>query len=55
MGFSLEEIGLALGHKPKGIPTRYVHDADGRRSAERLLPILLAWEAEVKQLIEMHA
>ena len=54
LGYSLEEIGLALGHKPKGITTRYVHDVDGRRAAERRGPILLAWEAEVRRIIESY-
>jgi integrase len=54
LGCTLEEIGLALGHKPKGTPVRYVHDSDGRRAAERRRPILLAWEAEVGRIIAMH-
>jgi integrase len=54
LGYSLEEIGLALGHKAKGTTTRYVHDVDGRRAAERRRPILMAWEAEVRRIIEAH-
>ena len=54
LGYVLEEIGLALGHKPKGTPARYVHDADGRRAAERRRPILLAWETEVRRIIETN-
>jgi integrase len=51
MGYSLEEIGLALGHKAKGITTRYVHDVDGCRAAERRRPILTAWEGEVLRIV----
>ena len=54
MGYSLEEIGLALGHKAKGITVRYVHDVDGRRAAERRRPILMAWETEVQRIIGAH-
>jgi integrase len=54
LGYALEEIGLALGHKPKGTPARYVHDTDGRRAAERRRPILMAWEAEIRGIIDKH-
>jgi hypothetical protein len=54
MGYSLEEIGLALGHKAKGTTARYVHDVDGRRAAERRRPILMAWEAEMQRIIGSH-
>jgi integrase len=54
MGYSLEEIGLALGHKAKGVTVGYVHDVDGRRAAERRRPILIAWEAEVRRIIQIY-
>jgi integrase len=54
MGYSMEEIGLALGHKAKGITVRYVHDVDGRRAAKRRRLILMAWETEVQRIIEAH-
>jgi integrase len=50
LGFDLNEIGLALGHKARGVTAGYVHDTDGRRSAERRRPILQAWENELKRL-----
>ena len=55
MGYSMEEIGLALGHKAKGTTVRYVHDLDGRRAAERRRTTLMAWEAEVMNIIKTHA
>jgi integrase len=54
LGYSLEEIGLALGHKAKGTTARYVHDVDGRRAGARRRPILMVWEAEVRRIIEAH-
>jgi integrase len=52
LGYALEEIGLALGHKPKGTTARYVHDTDGRRAAERRRPILMAWEEELRRMVD---
>ncbi len=54
LGYALEEIGLALGHKPKGTPARYVHDTDDRRAAERRRPILMAWEEELSRIVDNH-
>ena len=51
LGFDLNEIGLALGHKARGVTAGYVHDVDGRRAAERRRPILMRWESEVARLI----
>ena len=51
LGFAMEEIGLALGHKPKGITARYVHDIDDSRAAQRRRPILMAWEGEIARIV----
>ena len=51
LGYSLEEIGLALGHKPKGTTARYVHDIDGRRAEIHRRPILAAWETELRRVL----
>ncbi len=51
LGFDLNEIGLALGHKARGTTAGYVHDLDGRRAAERRRPILMVWETEVRRLV----
>ena len=51
LGFDLNEIGLALGHKARGTTAGYVHDLDDRRAAERRRPILLAWEIDLQRLI----
>jgi integrase len=51
LGFDMNEIGLALGHKARGTTAGYVHDVDGRRAAEWRRPILLAWEAELRRLV----
>jgi integrase len=51
LGFDLNEIGLALGHKARGVTAGYVHDTDDRRAAERRRPILEAWETELQKLI----
>ena len=53
LGFELNEIGLALGHKARGVTAGYVHDLDGRRAAERRRPILMAWEKELARLTGM--
>jgi integrase len=55
MGYALEEIGLALGHKPKGTTAGYVHDLDGRRAAQRRRPILEAWERELRRIVDLGA
>jgi integrase len=55
LGYALEEIGLALGHKPKGTTARYVHDTDGRRAAERRRPILMTWEEELTRIIGKYS
>lgn len=54
LGFDMNEIGLALGHKARGTTAGYVHDLDGRRAADRRRPILMAWEAEIARLIKME-
>ncbi len=51
LGFDMNEIGLALGHKARGTTAGYVHDLDGRRAAERRKPILLAWEGDIRRII----
>ena len=51
LGFELNEIGLALGHKARGTTAGYVHDIDGKRGAERRRPILMAWEQDVRRII----
>lgn len=50
LGFDMNEIGLALGHKARGTTAGYVHDLDGRRAAERRKPILLTWETDLRRL-----
>lgn len=51
LGFDMNEIGLALGHKARGTTAGYVHDLDGRRAGERRRPILMAWETELARLV----
>lgn len=51
LGFDLNEIGLALGHKVRGTTAGYVHDLDGKRAAQKRRPILEAWEVELKRLL----
>lgn len=51
LGYALEEIALALGHKLKGTTAGYIHDKDDRRAAVRRRPILEAWEREVARIV----
>lgn len=51
LGFDMNEIGLALGHKVRGTTAGYVHDLDGKRAGEKRRPILEAWEAELRKLV----
>ena len=51
LGFDLNEIGLALGHKARGTTAGYVHDIDGKRGAERRRPILMEWEQDLGRII----
>ena len=51
LGYALEEIALALGHKLKGTTAGYIHDKDDRRAAVRRRPILEAWEREVAGIV----
>ncbi len=53
--FDLSEIGLALGHKARGTTAGYVHDIDGKRSAERRRPILMKWEEELRRIISISS
>ena len=51
LGFDLNEIGLALGHKARDTTADYVHDIDGRRSTERCRQILMEWEQDLCRII----
>ena len=51
LGFDMNEIGLALGHKARGTTAGYVHDVDGRRAAERRRPILMKWEEDLQRIV----
>jgi Phage integrase family len=53
LGFDLIEIGLVLGHKARGTTAGYAHYIDGRRSAVRRRPILMAWEQDLRRIISV--